>query len=198
MRRAGTFLKLNKTSNLLRNEPSKNKTAQLRPQDVIMSRFARSLTLETPFMRAVLQRVAQASVIVEDQTVGEIGPGWLVLLGVARGDSDSDAAWLADKLLNLRAFEDGDGKMNRSVVDCGGGILVVSQFTLLADCHGGRRPSFSAAAEPAAAERLYQRFVELLRPSGLPIATGVFGAMMKVALVNDGPVTLLLDSQKPA
>jgi D-tyrosyl-tRNA(Tyr) deacylase len=147
-------------------------------------------------MRAVIQRVSQASVEVEGTTVGRIGRGWLVLLGVARGDRDEDAAWLADKLLNLRAFEDEQGKMNRSVLDVTGGILVVSQFTLLADCRAGRRPSFSDAAEPPEAERLYQRFTDLLAPSGLEIATGLFRAMMKVALVNDGPVTLLLDSRK--
>lgn len=149
-------------------------------------------------MRAVIQRVSQASVDVEGTTVGRIGPGWLVLLGVARDDGDEDAVWMADKLLNLRAFADEQGKMNRSVLDVRGGILVVSQFTLLADCRAGRRPSFTAAAEPALAERLYERFTDLLLPSGLEIATGVFRAMMKVALVNDGPVTFLLDSRQPA
>jgi len=148
-------------------------------------------------MRAVFQRVAEASVSVEGATVGRIGPGWLVLLGVARDDGDEDAVWMAGKLLNLRAFEDEQGKMNRSVRDVQGGVLVVSQFTLLADCRAGRRPSFTAAAEPALAERLYKRFTDLLLPSGLEIASGVFGAMMKVALVNDGPVTFLLDSRKP-
>ncbi len=148
-------------------------------------------------MRAAFQRVAEASVSVEGATVGRIGPGWLVLLGVARDDGDEDAVWMAGKLLNLRAFEDEQGKMNRSVRDVQGGVLVVSQFTLLADCRAGRRPSFTAAAEPALAERLYKRFTDLLLPSGLEIASGVFGAMMKVALVNDGPVTFLLDSRKP-
>ncbi|MGB2607401.1 MAG: D-aminoacyl-tRNA deacylase, partial [Isosphaeraceae bacterium] len=143
-------------------------------------------------MRAVIQRVSQASVNVEGTTVGRIGPGWLVLLGVARDDGDEDAVWMADKLLNLRAFADEQGKMNRSVLDVRGGILVVSQFTLLADCRAGRRPSFTAAAEPTLAERLYERFTNLLLPSGLEVATGVFRAMMKVALVNDGPVTFLL------
>ncbi len=148
-------------------------------------------------MRAVIQRVSEASVNVEGATVGRIGPGWLVLLGVARDDGDEDAVWMADKLLNLRAFEDDQGKMNRSVLDVQGGILVVSQFTLLADCRAGCRPSFTAAAEPAHAERLYRWFTDLLLLSGLEIANGVFGAMMKVALVNDGPVTFLLDSRKP-
>jgi D-aminoacyl-tRNA deacylase len=147
-------------------------------------------------MRAVIQRVSQASVEVDGTTVGRIGRGWLVLLGVARGDRDEDAAWLADKLLNLRAFEDEQRKMNRSVLDVKGGILVVSQFTLLADCRAGRRPSFTDAAEPLEAERLYRRFTGLLTPSGLEIATGVFRAMMKVSMVNDGPVTFLLDSRK--
>jgi D-tyrosyl-tRNA(Tyr) deacylase len=148
-------------------------------------------------MRAVLQRVSEASVEVDGSVVGRIGPGWLVLLGVARGDGEAELAWMADKLLNLRGFEDEQGKMNRSVLDVHGGILVVSQFTLLGDCRAGRRPSFTDAAEPAAAEGLYAAFVERLRPSGLEIATGVFRAMMKVALVNDGPVTFLLESRKP-
>jgi D-aminoacyl-tRNA deacylase len=147
-------------------------------------------------MRAALQRVSRASVDVEGNCVGRIERGWLVLLGVAQGDSETDAAWMAEKVLNLRAFEDRAGKMNLSVLDINGGILVVSQFTLLADCRGGRRPSFTAAAEPALAERLYLVCAEHLRRSGLQVATGVFRAMMKVELTNDGPVTLLLDSQK--
>ncbi len=147
-------------------------------------------------MRAVLQRVSRSSVEVEGTCVGRIGPGWLVLLGVERGDTEAEAVWIAEKVLNLRAFEDDQGKMNRSVVDVGGGILIVSQFTLLGDCRGGRRPSFSAAAEPGDAERLYLRCAELMAKSGLEVATGVFRAMMKVELVNDGPVTLLLDSRK--
>jgi D-aminoacyl-tRNA deacylase len=147
-------------------------------------------------MRAVLQRVSRSSVEVEGTCVGRIGPGWLVLLGVERGDTEADAAWMADKVLNLRAFEDEQGKMNRSVSDVGGGILVVSQFTLLGDCRGGRRPSFTAAAEPGEAERLYRHCADLMARSGLEVAQGVFRAMMKVELVNDGPVTLLLDSRK--
>jgi D-tyrosyl-tRNA(Tyr) deacylase len=147
-------------------------------------------------MRAVIQRVARASVEVDAAEVSKIGRGWLVLLGVARGDRDEDAVWLAEKLLNLRAFEDEQGKMNRSILDEKGEILVVSQFTLLGDCRAGRRPSFTEAAEPVEAERLYERFTEVLRGSGLEIATGVFRAMMSVALVNDGPVTFLLDSKK--
>ena len=147
-------------------------------------------------MRAVLQRVSRSSVEVDGACVGRIEKGWLVLLGVERGDADSDAAWMADKLLKLRAFEDEQGKMNLSVQDISGGVLIVSQFTLLADCRGGRRPSFTAAADPAEAERLYLRCAELIAQSGLTVATGVFRAMMKVELVNDGPVTMLLDSRK--
>jgi D-aminoacyl-tRNA deacylase len=147
-------------------------------------------------MRAVLQRVARASVEVGGECVGRIGTGWLVLLGVARGDTDSDADWLAEKVANLRAFEDDQGKMNRSVAEAGGGVLVVSQFTLLADCRGGRRPSFTDAADPAEAERLYLRFTDRLAATGLPVAKGVFRAFMKVELLNDGPVTFLLDSRK--
>jgi D-tyrosyl-tRNA(Tyr) deacylase len=147
-------------------------------------------------MRAVVERVSRASVQVDGACVGRISLGWLVLLGVARGDTEEDSARLADKILSLRAFDDGQGKMNLSVLDVQGGILVVSQFTLLGDCRTGRRPSFTDAAEPAEAERLYLDFTDRLRPSGLEIATGVFRAMMKIELVNDGPVTLLLDSRK--
>jgi len=147
-------------------------------------------------MRAVVQRVSRASVEVEGAIAGRIDRGWLVLLGVGRNDGPEDAARLADKILNLRAFEDEQGKMNRSVLDVGGGILVVSQFTIMADCRTGRRPSFTDAAEPQTAEALYDRFVELASASGLEVATGVFRAMMQVELVNDGPVTFLLDSRR--
>ena len=147
-------------------------------------------------MRAVLQRVTRASVEVDGRIVGQIGPGWLVLLGVARGDQDDDADRLAEKVVGLRAFEDEAGKMNRSVVDVGGSVLVVSQFTLLGDCRAGRRPSFLEAAEPSEAERLYLRFAGRIRSIGLPVETGTFRADMKVDLLNDGPVTLLLDSRK--
>lgn len=147
-------------------------------------------------MRAVLQRVSRASVEVEGRVVGRIGVGWLVLLGVAKGDADEDADRLAEKVARLRAFEDDAGKMNRAVAEVGGSILVVSQFTLLGDCRAGRRPSFLGAAEPAEAERLYLRFADRLRGLGLPVETGVFRADMKVELLNDGPVTLLLDSRK--
>ncbi len=147
-------------------------------------------------MRAVLQRVSRSSVEVDGACVGRIGRGWLVLLGVERGDSEADANWIAEKILTLRAFEDDQGKMNRSVVDVRGGILVVSQFTLLADCRAGRRPSFTAAADPAEAERLYLFCAARLAESSLEVATGVFRASMNVELVNEGPVTLQLDSRK--
>jgi D-aminoacyl-tRNA deacylase len=147
-------------------------------------------------MRAVLQRVSRASVEVDGEIVGRIGVGWLVLLGVAKGDLETDADKLAEKVAGLRAFEDQAGKMNRAVSEVGGSVLVVSQFTLLGDCRAGRRPSFIEAAEPIEAERLYRRFVEKMRGLGLTAETGVFRADMKVELVNDGPVTLLLDSRK--
>jgi D-aminoacyl-tRNA deacylase len=147
-------------------------------------------------MRAVLQRVSRASVEVDGSCVGRIDRGWLVLLGVAQGDTDEDVGWMADKILNLRGFEDEAGKMNRSVREIQGGILLVSQFTLLADCRSGRRPSFTGAAEPVLAERLYLLCAERLAGSGLNVATGVFRAMMKVELVNEGPVTFVLESPK--
>jgi D-tyrosyl-tRNA(Tyr) deacylase len=147
-------------------------------------------------MRAVLQRVSRASVEVEGRIVGAIGTGWLVLLGIARGDTDADARKLAEKVVALRAFEDDQGKMNRDVAEAGGSLLVVSQFTLLGDCRAGRRPSFTEAADPAEAERLYHLFVSQTLRLGIETATGVFRAMMKVELVNDGPVTFLLDSRK--
>jgi D-aminoacyl-tRNA deacylase len=147
-------------------------------------------------VRAVVQRVAEASVRVASETVGSIGPGLVVLLGVAVNDTEADADSLADKVLNLRVFPDEAGQMNRSVLDVSGGLLVVSQFTLLGDARRGRRPSYIEAAPPEEADRLYQHFVSRLRPSGLEVATGVFRAMMDVALVNQGPVTILLDSRK--
>jgi D-tyrosyl-tRNA(Tyr) deacylase len=147
-------------------------------------------------MRAVLQRVSRASVEVDGRVVGAIGTGWLVLLGVARGDTDDDARKLADKVVGLRAFEDDQGKMNRSVKEAGGLLLVVSQFTLLGDCRAGRRPSFTEAANPAEAERLYHLFVSQALSLGIGTATGIFRARMNVELVNDGPVTFLLDSRK--
>ena len=147
-------------------------------------------------MRAVVQRVSRARVEVEAEPTGEIGPGLLVLLGVGEGDSEIDTAYLADKIAALRIFEDAGGKMNLSVSDIGGGVLVVSQFTLYGDVRKGRRPSFDSAAPPAEANRLYELFCELLRTKGLEVGTGVFQAMMDVELVNQGPVTILLDSRK--
>jgi len=147
-------------------------------------------------VRAVVQRVKEASVRVAGETVGSIGRGLVVLLGVAAGDTKAEADALAEKVLNLRLFPDDAGQMNRSVLEVSGGLLVVSQFTLLGDARRGRRPSYIEAAPPEEADRLYQDFVSHLRPSGLEIATGVFRAMMDVALVNEGPVTILLDSRK--
>jgi D-tyrosyl-tRNA(Tyr) deacylase len=146
-------------------------------------------------MRAVLQRVGRASVEVDTRCVAQIARGWLVLLGVAQEDGGADAEWLAEKVVSLRGFEDENGKMNRSVLDVAGEILVVSQFTLLADCRSGRRPSFIEAAKPLVAEELYLLFTKLLEKPGLTVMTGVFGAMMQVELINDGPVTFLLDSR---
>lgn len=146
-------------------------------------------------MKAVVQRVACGSVHVAGEIIGAIGPGLLVLLGVAHQDSEADAGYLAEKIVHLRIFEDDAGKMNRCLKDTGGGMLVVSQFTLLADCRKGRRPSFVAAAAPEHAEALYSYFVERVRALGVETATGQFGAMMQVSLVNDGPVTLLLKSK---
>jgi len=147
-------------------------------------------------VRAVVQRAGEASVRVDGEVVGRIGPGLVVLLGVGRDDTEKDADVLAEKVLNLRIFPDEQGQMNRSVCDTGGGLLVVSQFTLMGDARRGRRPSYVEAAGPEDAERLYAHFVQRLRPSGLDVATGVFRAMMDVALVNQGPVTILLDSRK--
>ena len=146
-------------------------------------------------MRAVIQRVQKSSVTVEGRVVGSIGPGLLVLLGVAGSDEQKDAEFLANKTTSLRIFEDDAGRMNRSVIDTGGGVLVVSQFTLLADCRKGRRPSFAQAAEPRKAEALYLAFVEAVKSRGLTTATGTFGAKMDVSLVNDGPVTFVIDSR---
>jgi D-tyrosyl-tRNA(Tyr) deacylase len=146
-------------------------------------------------MKALLQRVLEASVSVGDEVVGRIGPGLLVLLGVGRGDGEREVSWMADKVANLRIFEDEGGKMNRSVIDGSRSILVVSQFTLYGDARKGRRPSFADACEPAEANRLYELFCEKSRALGLDVQQGRFGAQMKVALVNDGPVTLILDSR---
>jgi D-tyrosyl-tRNA(Tyr) deacylase len=147
-------------------------------------------------MRAVLQRVTRASVRVDEETVGEIEAGLVVLLGVARDDTEQDALYLVEKTVNLRIFEDEEGRMNRSVLDAKGALLVVSQFTLYGDVRRGRRPSWIEAAEPAEAERLYEFFVEEARRIVQRVATGAFRRMMHVELVNDGPVTILLDSRK--
>ena len=147
-------------------------------------------------MRVVIQRVSEASVTVDRQTVGAIGQGLMVLLGVAQGDTSQEAKSLAEKTAGLRIFEDGAGKMNRSVEEIGGSLLVVSQFTLLGDCRKGRRPGFTDAAPPELADQLYEEYVATLRSRGVNVATGVFRADMQVALVNDGPVTMLLDSRK--
>jgi D-tyrosyl-tRNA(Tyr) deacylase len=145
-------------------------------------------------MRAVLQRVRRARVTVEDEITGEITRGWLLLLGIAPGDTEKDVDWLAEKIANLRAFEDEAGKMNLSVQDVSGAILVVSQFTLYGDCLKGRRPGFTGAAPPAVAEPLYESFVIALKALGIPVATGRFGADMQVELVNEGPVTFVIDT----
>jgi D-tyrosyl-tRNA(Tyr) deacylase len=146
-------------------------------------------------MRAVVQRVKKSSVTTGGQIIGQIGRGLLVLLGVAQADRPSDADYMANKIANLRIFEDADGKMNRSLLETGNQMLVVSQFTLLGDCRKGRRPSFVAAAEPAKATELYEYFIEQVRSLGISAETGRFRATMEVALINDGPVTLILESQ---
>ncbi len=145
-------------------------------------------------MRALIQRVSRAKVEVERQTVGEIGPGLLVLLGVSQDDSEQEAGYLAQKVSKLRIFNDQDGKMNLSVQDVGGEVLVVSQFTLYADAQRGNRPSYSKAARPELADALYESFAKQLRDCSLSVASGVFGAEMKVSLLNDGPVTIWLDT----
>jgi D-aminoacyl-tRNA deacylase len=144
-------------------------------------------------VRLVLQRVSRARVVVDDRVTGEIGHGLLLLVGFTDADDDESLRWMADKVVGLRVFGDDEGRMNRSVDEAGGGILVVSQFTLYGDARKGRRPSFVDAARPVKAIPLYERFVELLRTTHLRVETGEFGAMMQVELVNDGPVTLILE-----
>jgi D-tyrosyl-tRNA(Tyr) deacylase len=146
-------------------------------------------------MRAVVQRVKACSVTTGGAIVGQIGHGLLVLLGIAHGDTPSDGGYLSNKIANLRIFEDSHGRMNRSLLEIGGEMLVVSQFTLLGDCRKGRRPSFVNAAEPEAATELYEYFVKQVRRLGIPVQTGRFQAVMDVSLINDGPVTLILDSR---
>ena len=146
-------------------------------------------------MRALIQRVSQASVSVDDKVIGRIGRGLVVLLGVRQGDTEAAARYLADKIVNLRIFEDDEGKMNRSLLDVGGEILAISQFTLYADTRKGRRPSFIDAARPEVSQPLYDRFVQFIKESGLSVQEGEFGAHMLVNIQNDGPVTIMLDSE---
>ncbi|MGH7796477.1 MAG: D-aminoacyl-tRNA deacylase [Candidatus Binatia bacterium] len=147
-------------------------------------------------MRVVIQRVSRARVAVDQDIVGEIGRGLCIFLGVGKQDSEENADFLADKVRNLRVFDDGQGKMSRSVTDIGGEVLLVSQFTLYGDCRKGNRPSFTDAAPAEQAERFYQRFAARLRAAGLKVATGRFQAHMQVSLVNDGPVTLILEKEQ--
>ncbi len=149
-------------------------------------------------MRVLIQRVTRAQVRVEQEIIGEIGRGLLVFLGIATGDIEEDISYLANKTANLRIFEDDQGKMNLSLLDVGGKVLVVSQFTLYADCRKGRRPSFQEAARPEESEDLYFKFIEAMKGYGLEVATGSFGADMKVELINDGPVTIMIDSNQRA
>lgn len=147
-------------------------------------------------MRAVIQRVSEASVKVDETVIGAIEKGYLVLLGVEEGDTEKEAQYMADKIGGIRLFEDEEGKMNLALAEVGGSILAVSQFTLMGDARKGRRPSYSTAARPEEANALYEHFVQLLRTQGFTVETGQFQADMKVSLVNDGPVTILLDSKK--
>ena len=147
-------------------------------------------------MRAVAQRVSRAAVCVDREEVGQIARGFVVLLGVADGDGAEDADYLAHKIVELRVFEDSAGKMNHSLIDVGGSVLAISQFTLLGDCRKGRRPSFTDAARPELAQPLFDHFVAAVRSRGIAVQTGQFAAHMMVELVNDGPVTLLLDSKR--
>ncbi len=147
-------------------------------------------------MRAVVQRVSRSSVTVDEAVVGKINKGLMILLGVEHADTKADADWLVDKVTNMRIFEDDEGKMNRSLLDIGGELLAVSQFTLMGDCRKGRRPSFSEAARPQMANELYEYFVDKAKSKGIAIQTGQFQAHMMVDIVNDGPVTLLIDSKK--
>ena len=145
-------------------------------------------------MRSVVQRVSRAQVTIDREPVGTIGPGVVVLLGIHKDDGEKEVRWLADKIVGLRIFEDDKGLMNRSLLDVGGEMLIVSQFTLYGDCRKGRRPGYSSAARPEVAEPLYEHFIRMVQQQGVSTATGRFGAMMQVELINNGPVTLLLDS----
>lgn len=145
-------------------------------------------------MKSVIQRVSQASVTIDGAVVGEIQKGFMILLGITHTDTEKDVKWMVDKITGLRVFEDENGKMNLSLEDVGGELLIVSQFTLYGDARKGRRPSFIEAARPEKAIPLYEKFVEMAREKGVKVATGEFGADMKVSLINDGPVTLIVDS----
>jgi D-aminoacyl-tRNA deacylase len=147
-------------------------------------------------VRIVLQRVTTARVEVGNRVVGEIGPGVLVLIAVGHGDTEAEAQWLANKTVELRIFEDAQGKMNRSLIDIGGSALIVSQFTLLGDCRKGRRPAFTDAAAPEIAKNLYERYTNLVADRGVKVERGIFAADMKVSLVNDGPVTMIIDRKQ--
>ncbi len=147
-------------------------------------------------MRAVIQRVSDARVTVEGEVVGEIQKGLVILLGVGKDDTDADIGYIADKIVNLRIFEDANGKMNVSLIDVKGQLLLVSQFTLYGDCRRGKRPGFDKAARPEAAEKIYNRFVDYLKKYNIKVETGKFQAIMRVEINNDGPVTILLDSKK--
>lgn len=145
-------------------------------------------------MRAVIQRVSQSSVLIDHEVVGEIGPGLTILIGVSQHDTRKDVEYVADKIAHLRIFEDSGGKMNLSLKDTGGAALIISQFTLLADCRKGRRPSFVQAARPEKADQLYKEFIVRMKSHGINVQTGRFGAMMQVSIINEGPVTLVIDS----
>jgi D-tyrosyl-tRNA(Tyr) deacylase len=147
-------------------------------------------------MRAVIQRVSRASVRVEDRVTGRIEKGLLVFVGVGPDDTEADIAWIADKLVNLRIFPDAGGKMDRSVTDIGGAVLLISQFTLFGDCRKGRRPDFSAAGDPDTARRLYEKTIAAIAEKGVPVETGIFAAHMHIDSTHDGPVTLILDTKK--
>ena len=147
-------------------------------------------------MRLVVQRVKEARVQIRKETVGEIGPGLLIFLGIQAGDMEADVEYLVEKIIHLRIFQDRDQKFNLSVIDTGGAVLVVSQFTLLGDCRKGRRPSFSRSASPSQAQPLYELFIEKVKQTGVPVACGRFQEMMDVHLINDGPVTFIIDSKK--
>lgn len=144
-------------------------------------------------MRLIVQRVIEASVVIDGRVQGAINKGLLVFLGITHTDTSAKAAWLAGKLIHLRMFQDDSGKVNRSLIDIGGSVLIISQFTVYGDCAEGRRPSFTEAAPPTLAEPLYEQFIEEVRKGGIPVQTGLFGAEMKVSLINDGPFTLIVE-----